>query len=169
MFCTECGKEINNDVKFCPFCGLKILEIKDNSESLNKVNRQPDKDFDKSEGFSFGEISSDIKNKLERNIEIDRDTSRNYSQRRETSLGSKVIAAVFYMWLLNTFLANANSWDRKWEEWYIPGLSEITPMLVQETKFLGGGSKYRLASQAELWRVIRTRKNIKEGIEYFLK
>ena len=34
MFCSECGKEINNDVKFCPFCGAKQnLTNNDQSES----------------------------------------------------------------------------------------------------------------------------------------
>ena len=33
MFCSECGKEINNEVKFCPFCGFKVLEQKKSSET----------------------------------------------------------------------------------------------------------------------------------------
>lgn len=33
MFCSKCGKEINNDVNFCNFCGQKII-----SKSLGSNN-----------------------------------------------------------------------------------------------------------------------------------
>ena len=26
MFCNNCGKEIKNDIKFCPYCGSEVEE-----------------------------------------------------------------------------------------------------------------------------------------------
>ena len=37
MFCSECGSEINNEVKFCPFCGFKFLEQKKSSETKGET------------------------------------------------------------------------------------------------------------------------------------
>ena len=107
----------------------------------------------------------EVKKKFAKTIE----NTRKDSEDKEKSLSSKVISTIFYMWILNTFFANVITADKNWEGWYIPGLSEITPILVQETYLIGGSSKFRLASQAEVWRTNRRYKQLKEGIDYFLK
>ncbi len=39
MFCRKCGKEINDDAKFCPFCGMYLAEEENyNIPVLNKVS-----------------------------------------------------------------------------------------------------------------------------------
>jgi uncharacterized membrane protein YvbJ len=35
MFCQNCGKEIKEEMKFCPSCGRKVVII--NSEARNRV------------------------------------------------------------------------------------------------------------------------------------
>ena len=29
MFCTECGYKLEDDFKFCPNCGIKLMESED--------------------------------------------------------------------------------------------------------------------------------------------
>lgn len=36
MFCSNCGKEIENGIKFCPFCGKKIVDGNDDNYSETK-------------------------------------------------------------------------------------------------------------------------------------
>lgn len=44
MFCEKCGKEIKDNVKFCPFCGSKVSE---KVESRQVVQKQTSKEFKK--------------------------------------------------------------------------------------------------------------------------
>ncbi len=37
MFCNDCGKEIKEESKFCPFCGIKI----DNAIDLVEIKKPP--------------------------------------------------------------------------------------------------------------------------------
>lgn len=40
MFCKKCGKELNNDVKFCDGCGA-VLEEQEQANEQPMVNNQP--------------------------------------------------------------------------------------------------------------------------------
>ena len=73
MFCSECGKEINNDVKFCPFCGFsQFNNLKKEASSI------PFKKYDNSEfnldkdqkGFFLGNKKS-----MKRYLKIIKDES----------------------------------------------------------------------------------------------
>ena len=44
MFCEKCGKEIKDNVKFCPFCGNKVSE---KVESRQAVQKQTSKETKK--------------------------------------------------------------------------------------------------------------------------
>lgn len=62
MYCHKCGKEFDDDVRFCPYCGTKIkyysdkkTEKENNSEnSLNNTERKPS-------GYSLPSISENAK------------------------------------------------------------------------------------------------------------
>ena len=32
MFCTNCGNQIPDDTRFCPFCGVRIAPVPEDSE-----------------------------------------------------------------------------------------------------------------------------------------
>ena len=92
-------------------------------------------------------------------------------EEKENTLQGKVFSFLFFLWILNTILANfigtgGTSVKETWEGWYIPGLSEITPMFIQEYTILGGGD-FRLASQAEVWRINRRVRKFREGYKNF--
>lgn len=36
MFCSNCGKEIPNNARFCSFCGAKVVTLKENSEEYEE-------------------------------------------------------------------------------------------------------------------------------------
>ena len=53
MYCSKCGKEISNEVKFCPYCGeaQKIFETAESSDNIESNKRSPKKDTDKKQRF----------------------------------------------------------------------------------------------------------------------
>ena len=40
MFCTSCGKQIDNDSSFCPFCGAKVAGSATTNDSTTSNNAQ---------------------------------------------------------------------------------------------------------------------------------
>ena len=90
-----------------------------------------------------------------------------YCKTTEKSILEKSAYYFFLIWILNTSLANglgAIMFDGKWEGWYIPALSEVTPMIVQELTILEGKGDFRMASQAEVWRTNRRLRKLKDNI-----
>ena len=212
MFCSECGKEINNS-KFCPFCGQYqlVLDSKHN-ESQTIDNRQNlsnkkvksiyeynEAEFNKLDNFSkrqviLFEISNTNPNhwafkklndllikfdegfftkkerkKLIYRILREEELLSAISATKEKSFLEKSFSFLFFIWIMNTIFANFFPillYDNKWEGWYVPGLSEITPVIVQEMTLFGAG-EFRLASQAEVWRTNRRLRQIKDGINQF--
>ena len=57
MYCTNCGKEINNDVKFCPFCGVK-------SEKDNTIEEYEEGKMMESVSFTDNSIKGGKKKSL---------------------------------------------------------------------------------------------------------
>ncbi len=201
MFCSKCGKEINNDVKFCPFCGFKIHEVnegKRTSTQLKEIYEYPETNFktlnttqkkliiwskiaNTNESHWTYEHLHKVLSKFEAgfyNQEQSRDTLYEdlfrdelsdipfFNPMYKTPLTETIIKSFAFIWVLNTIFASGLPTlisDEKWEGWYIPGLSEITPMMVQELTILGKG-EFRLASQAEVWRTNRRRRKLKENI-----
>ena len=51
MYCIKCGKELSNDMDFCPFCGEKIyhnvIDIIEEEKVDNTVEKGPWKNFAK--------------------------------------------------------------------------------------------------------------------------
>ena len=41
MFCTQCGKKIQDDAKFCPYCGATILPSSDSKKQDKKPYEPP--------------------------------------------------------------------------------------------------------------------------------
>ena len=37
MICTHCGKEIQNGITFCPYCGSTVNNAKENTKMLEKI------------------------------------------------------------------------------------------------------------------------------------
>ena len=86
------------------------------------------------------------------------------STKKEKSFLEKSFNLIFFIWIMNTIFANLLPiflYDNKWEGWYIPGFSEITPIIVQEMTLFGEG-EFRLASQAEVWRTNRRLRQIRD-------
>lgn len=50
MYCKKCGKEIDNDAKFCPYCGEKV---EDDAVVVEKVKSATEKGSDKSRGMAL--------------------------------------------------------------------------------------------------------------------
>ena len=211
MFCSECGKEINSDVKFCPFCGTKQIfnginqskkDLKKNKKSLVNANI---KNFYEYEEKEFNKLNHETKRKIilseishtneyhwrfeKLNLLLEKFDSGFFEKTKEEfsiykmlkdenylseickspekSFLEKSVYYFFLIWVLNTSFANGLPTlisDEKWEGWYIPGLSEITPMIVQELTILRGKGEFRLASQAEVWRTNRRLRKLKENI-----
>ena len=92
--------------------------------------------------------------------EKEKDKKRLESDKKEKLMGGKVFSRIFYIWILNTFLANILVGNI---DWYIPVLSEITPVIVQELNLIGAG-QFRFASQAEAWRTNRRFRQIKDSL-----
>ena len=40
MFCTSCGKQIDNDSSFCSFCGAKVTSSATTNDSTTSNNAQ---------------------------------------------------------------------------------------------------------------------------------
>ena len=79
MFCTHCGKDIGEGVKFCPFCGTKQDES--NNEGIgDKIGRQIDdavndfegefKQFEDSAGKAFENASDGFRQTQEKADDI---------------------------------------------------------------------------------------------------
>lgn len=47
MYCSQCGKEISDDSKFCTFCGNKCKFNVNNAEKKESENPNVNKEFDK--------------------------------------------------------------------------------------------------------------------------
>ncbi len=92
--------------------------------------------------------------------EKEKDKKRLESDKKEKLMGGKVFSRIFYIWILNTFLANILVGNI---DWYIPVLSEITPVIVKELNLIGAG-QFRFASQAEVWRKNRRFRQIKDSL-----
>lgn len=127
------------------------------------------------------ELYNDLFNKDTTNLEskrliIEHSTNREEIKSKEfnnikpvNNWNSKsILKGFFFIWLTNTILANTigtgTSLNNVWEGWYIPPLSEITPVLIKEISFFGEGD-FRLATQAEVWRMNRNVRKLREGIE----
>lgn len=47
MYCIECGKELIQDAKFCPYCGTQVTKVfKSQENSLQKPNEASDTNMD---------------------------------------------------------------------------------------------------------------------------
>lgn len=46
MFCTQCGKELNDDANFCHYCGTKVLKRKENIFQNNIENDIKNYEYD---------------------------------------------------------------------------------------------------------------------------
>ena len=222
MFCSECGKEINNDVKFCPFCGAKQnLTNNDQSESnlkndsknliydgfkrIKEYEIQEFKDLKKDEikKIILNEINLTSAEEAEKsyflkNIILPRFINNEYEGKegklyedlifknfskemkklikkkltgkdKDPSTMEKVFGFLFGIWIINTFFANFIYVGFGKEGWYIPGISDITPVIVMEKFRFSDKTEFRLGTQEEIWRLNRTQRRIKEGIDYFLK
>lgn len=213
MFCSECGKKIKNDVKFCPFCGQDQLVIDSEdykSQSISNLQNFSNKEiksiyeyneaeFNELDNYSkrrviLFEISNTNPNhwtfkklndllikfdegffkhkdreKLIYRILREEELLSTISTTKEKSFLEKSFHFLFVIWIMNTIVANFLPIflsDNKWEGWYIPGLSEITPVIVQEVTLFGEG-EFRLASQAEFWRTNRRFRQIKDVINQY--
>lgn len=40
MFCSNCGKKILDEIKFCPFCGVEVSEKAVNTEQVYQKNEK---------------------------------------------------------------------------------------------------------------------------------
>ena len=216
MFCSECGKEINSDVKFCPFCGTKqiLIGINQSKKDLEKNNKNlvdtNIKNFYEYEEKEFNNLNHETKREIilseisrtneyhwkfeKLNLLLEKfdsgffeKTNKEFSiykmlkdetylseicKSPEKSFLEKAVYYFFLIWVLNTIFANGLPTvisDEKWDGWYIPGLSEITPMIVMEKYIFSDKTEFRLGTQAEEWRLDRTKRRIQEGIDYFLK
>lgn len=47
MYCKECGKQIANDSKFCPYCGTKLDMISDFQNVASYDNKTLNSEIDK--------------------------------------------------------------------------------------------------------------------------
>tara|TARA_B100001989_G_C24423447_1_gene405227 strand:- start:170 stop:865 length:696 start_codon:yes stop_codon:yes gene_type:complete len=211
MFCSECGKEINNDVKFCPFCGTKqiLIGINQSKKDLKKNNKNlvdtNIKNFYEYEEKEFNNLNHETKREIilseisrtneyhwkfeKLNLFLEKfdsgffeKTNKEFSiykilkdenylseicKSREKSFLEKAVYYFVFIWVLNFSFANSIPElisNEKSEGWYIPGLSEITPMRVQDFNLLRGKGKIRWASQAEVWRINRRLRILKENI-----
>ena len=88
---------------------------------------------------------------------------------KDPSTMEKVFGYLFGIWMINTFLANILFLGVEEEGWYIPGISDITPVIVMEKYIFSDKTEFRLGTQAEIWRLNRTKRRIEEGIDYLRK
>jgi len=45
MFCVKCGKEIDDEAVFCPFCGVDLTAIVGGVDSNNSLSENLDRNF----------------------------------------------------------------------------------------------------------------------------
>jgi len=213
MFCSECGKEINNDVKFCPFCGQDLFVIDSehyesqsianhhnfSNKKVKSIYEYNEAEFIKLDNYSKREVilfeisntnpnhwtfkklndllikfdegffKNKYREKLIYRILTEEELLRAISVTKEKSFLEKSFRFLIFIWIMNTIFANflpSLLYDNKWEGWYIPGLSEITPVIAQEITVFGA-SEFRLASQAEFWRTNRRFRKLKDVINQF--
>ena len=135
----------------------KLLELERKSRQNNFQRENKFKEFNEN-NHNFNNSSMKILHSIrERKIKKD-------------FFSVKIFNFIFFFWILNTILANLigtpDGRNFSWEGWYLPGLSEITPMLIKEYDVFGEGD-IRLASQAEVWRINRRARKIREGYKNF--
>ena len=132
----------------------KLIDL-ENKSNKNNINNP------KSKNTNNTSLSSTILKSVRHKNKKNDSTSKNWNS-------NSILKGFFFIWLTNTILANligtGTSLNNVWEGWYIPPLSEIAPVLIKEISIFGEGD-FRLATQAEVWRMNRTVRQIREGIE----
>lgn len=53
MYCPRCGKELSNEAKFCPNCGINIEAKKELSEKTKEINLETIKEVEKNTRYNF--------------------------------------------------------------------------------------------------------------------
>ena len=56
MFCFKCGKEIKDNIKFCPYCGQKQINKSNNIPTDNKITVNKPQVTEKKNGLIFAVI-----------------------------------------------------------------------------------------------------------------
>ena len=40
-YCSQCGNQLNDDTKFCPYCGSPCVPMQPNNDQVNQSNNNP--------------------------------------------------------------------------------------------------------------------------------
>jgi len=95
MFCKECGKEIDNDSKFCSFCGTKQSNILSNEKIKEKVKEPEPASRTVNVNLAFSSAKSKIEKPVVEQIKIEK-----YDLTYEREYGATVAGVILSILLL---------------------------------------------------------------------
>lgn len=105
MFCSKCGKEIDDNSEFCPFCGVSI-ELKEDKKDVMKVKFCPkcNKEYDNK--LAFCKICG---TKLEEKDKIDESVkSEGTKEPKEPDLVHFVVGLLLVMFVFLFFICSSS-------------------------------------------------------------
>ena len=60
MFCSNCGKQLDDNAKYCTHCGAKVIHIGENASSFQSQQSV----FKRDENSSYNRLPQDVHNRL---------------------------------------------------------------------------------------------------------